>query len=108
VRFSTSISSISAPDRSTVAGTMSSRGIRVGIAAFPQRAIAAEQFIARPAAQGLVDAEPGRGVALRIEIDQQHAPARRRQRGRKVDRGGRLAHPTLLVRDRDADHRRSF
>ena len=53
----------------------------------------------------VLDAETGRGVALRIEVDQQHLQPRGRQRRGKIDGAGGLAHPALLVRDRNADHR---
>ena len=48
-----------------------------------------------------VDPEPGGGVALRVEVDDQHPVAELGQRSAEVHRGGRLADPTLLVRDRD-------
>src|SRR3546814_6254576 len=47
----------------------------------------------------------GRGIALRIEIDDQSPPAGRRERRRQIDRGRRLADPALLVRHGNADHR---
>ena len=37
------------------------------------------------------------GVALRVQVDHQHALAELRQTGREIDRGGGLAHPALLV-----------
>jgi hypothetical protein len=42
-----------------------------------------------------------RRVALRIEVDQQHAMATRRDRRGEVDRRGCLAHAALLVGDCD-------
>ena len=48
------------------------------------------------------DADAGRGVALRIEIEDQHLLADRRQRGAEVDGGGGLADAALLVGDGDA------
>ena len=45
------------------------------------------------------DAETGRGVALRVEVDHQHPVAERRQRGAEVDRGRGLADAALLVGD---------
>ena len=50
----------------------------------------------RPATR---DAEPGRGVALRVEVDHQHPVPERRQRGAEVDRGRGLADAALLVGD---------
>ena len=49
----------------------------------------------------LVHARTCGRIALRIEIDQQHAALHRRQARREVDRRGRLADATFLVGDRD-------
>ena len=50
-----------------------------------------------------VDAESGRGIALRIKIDDENALADGGERRAQVDRGGRLSHSALLVRhDKDA------
>ena len=48
-----------------------------------------------------VDAEPGRRVALRVEVDHQHPEPELGERRAEVDGGGRLADATLLVGDRD-------
>ena len=54
----------------------------------------------------LSSAGAGGGVALRIEIDQQHAALHRGEARGEVDGGGRLADAALLVGDRDdARHR---
>ncbi len=45
----------------------------------------------------VVDAERGRGVALRVEVDHQDPQPVHGQRGGEVDGGGGLAHPALLV-----------
>ncbi|MNT18446.1 hypothetical protein D3C72_1536570 [compost metagenome] len=45
----------------------------------------------------LVDARTHRGIALRVQVDQQHALVLRGQAGGEVHRGGGLAHPALLV-----------
>src|SRR6201999_2080720 len=58
------------------------------------------------AALGMTDAHAGRGVALRIEVDQQDAAAGRSERGGEVDRRGGLADPAFLIGDRDPDHLR--
>src|SRR5690606_41718523 len=47
------------------------------------------------------DAEPGRGVALRIEIHHEHPFASRGQCRAEVDGRGGLADAALLVGDRD-------
>ena len=58
------------------------------------------------AQRALVDARAGGRVALRIEIDEQHAPLHRGEARREIDRRRRLADAALLVRDRDdARHR---
>ena len=46
------------------------------------------------------DAEPGRGVALRIEIDDQHPLADRGERRAEIDGRRRLADAALLIGDR--------
>ena len=65
-----------------------------------QRRFADQHVIGRAVAVAAIDAEAGRGVALRIEIDDQHALADRGQRGAEIDRGGGLADAALLVGER--------
>ena len=73
----------------------------IGTSAAWQLALA-EQHLAGAALELLlVDAAAHGRVALRIEVDQQHAALGRRQRRGEIDRGGRLADAALLVRDRD-------
>ena len=79
---------------------MCSRGTAVGDDRFAQRRFADQHVIGRAAAVAAVDAEAGRGVALRIEIDDQHALADRGERGAEIDRGGGLADAALLVGER--------
>ena len=50
------------------------------------------------------DARRDRKVALRIEIDQQHAFAGLLQGGTQIQGAGGLAHPTLLIGYRDDRH----
>src|SRR4029078_9275794 len=64
--------------------------------------------IGRSLALRLADAEAGRGVALRVHVDQQHFPADRGQRRGQIDGGGGLAHPAFLIGDYNADHRFDF
>ena len=53
-----------------------------------------------------VHPQPGRGIALGIEVDDQRAVAERREAGTKVDGGGRLSHAALLIGDgQDAGQR---
>ena len=50
------------------------------------------------------DADAGRGVALRVEVEDQHLLADGGQRGAEVDGGGGLADAALLVGDgKDAE-----
>ena len=77
-----------------------------GHQAFGHGRLIDQQVIGRPFALVRSDANPGRGIALRIEIDQQHFPTRSGQRGGDVDRGGGLAYSALLVGDSDGNHRR--
>ena len=71
-----------------------------------QRRLASQHIIGRVQAASPIDAEAGRGIALRIEIDDQHVLADRRERGAKIDRGRGLADAALLVGDRQ--HARRF
>ena len=55
--------------------------------------------------RALVDAAAHGRVALRIDVDQQHAPLRRRQRGGEIDARRRLADAAFLIGDgEDAMH----
>ena len=51
-----------------------------------------------------LNAESGRGIALRIEIDDQHLLAHRRERGAEIDRGRGLPDPALLIGDGQDAH----
>ena len=66
-----------------------------------QRRFADQHVVGRGVAALAVDAEPGRGVTLRVEVDDQHALADRGQRGAEVDRGRGLADAALLVGKRE-------
>ncbi len=61
------------------------------------RRFAHHHFIGRNRAALAVDAEPGRGIALRIEIDDQHALADGGQSRAEIDGGRRLADAAFLV-----------
>ncbi|MNK97085.1 hypothetical protein D3C87_1174010 [compost metagenome] len=55
----------------------------------------------------LVDAGTHRGIALRVEVHQQHALPLRSQPGGQIHRGGGLAHTALLIGDHEyLGHRR--
>ena len=77
---------------------MERRGTEVGMTTSRKRLFADQHLVARGRAGVPVDAEPGRGVALGIEIDDQHPLADRGERGAEIDGGGRLADAALLVR----------
>ena len=94
--------SISAPARSMVAGThLQVRGFRetvhdtsaIGVAR------AAPRRCRRP--DPVLDAQRGAGVALRVEVDDQHPQTPPGEGGGDVDRGGGLADATLLVGHHD-------
>ena len=70
-----------------------------------ERTVAGQQFVARPHPVRMVHAKASRRIALRIKVDQQHAPAAGCQCGRDIDRSCGLAHPPFLIRNTDADHR---
>ena len=74
------------------------RGRHHGIA---QRRFADQHVVGRDVAAAAVDAEAGGGVALRIEVDDQHPLADRGQRGAEIDRRGGLADAALLVGERN-------
>ena len=73
------------------------RGGEDGVA---QRGFADQHVIGGVAPALAVDAEPGRGIALRIEIDDQHPLADGGERGAEIDRRRGLADAALLVGDR--------
>jgi hypothetical protein len=82
-----------------VEGAMWSRGTAVETTA--SRSGASDQHvIGRAGAVAAIDAETGRGVALRIEIDDQDALADCSECRAKVDRCGCFSHTTLLIRQR--------
>ena len=66
-----------------------------------RRAVAQQDVADRALEQALVHAAAHRRVALRVEIDQQHAAPGSGERGRQVDGRRRLADATLLVCDCD-------
>lgn len=78
---------------------MCSRGTAVETNA-SRSGFADQHVIGRARAVAAIDAEAGRGVALRIEIDDQDALANRSECRAKVDRRGCFSHATLLIRQR--------
>ena len=69
------------------------QGRRLGNGGFTKQHVVDRQCHA-----AFVDARAHGGVALRVQIDQQHALTDLGQTRREVDRGGGFAHPALLVR----------
>ena len=65
------------------------------------RRLLADQIVAGHAAGVPSDTQAGRGIALGIEVDQQHLLLHRGESGRQVDRRRRFSDPALLVGDRD-------
>ena len=78
-----------------------------------ERHLVHQHVVHRRLEAAVLDAEPGRGVALRVEVDDQRALAELGQAGADVDRRRGLADAALLVGDgddageRDARRRRS-
>ena len=64
-----------------------------------ERGAGHQHLVRTGGARRVVDAEGGRGVALGIEIHQQHRQPAEREGGRQVDAGGGLSDAALLVRD---------
>ena len=102
-RSATLINSISAPERSRVAGIEREpidRGrqdeiVDVGV-------VAGERFVDRAAGRALaLVSDAARGIALRVAVDEQHLAAVDGERGGQVDRGGGLADAAFLIRDGD-------
>ena len=87
------------PTRSEFAGTIDRPGTLVGTAASSSVACAGQHVEGRARRASGGNAEAGRGVALRIEIDHQHLLADRGERRAEIDGGRRLADAALLVGD---------
>ncbi len=79
---------------------MCSRGTAVETTASRKRGFADQHVIGRAGAVAAIDAEAGRGVALRIEIDDQDALADRSECRAEIDRRGCFSHAALLIRQR--------
>jgi len=67
----------------------------------PSPRIAEENVTGAALERALVDAAAHGRIALWIEIDEEHAPLRCGERGRKIDGGRRLADAAFLIRDCD-------
>ncbi len=76
---------------------MCSRGNRGRHHGLAQRHLADQHVIGRGVAVAAIDAEAGGGVALRIQIDDQHALADRGECRPEIDRRGGFADAALLV-----------
>ena len=100
-RLNAGTSSISAPARSRVAG-ITKRFLRlVGSTAVERRRVVHEHVVDRALDVAGVDAEAGRGVALGVEVDDEHPEARLGQGRAEVHRGRGLPDAALLVGDGD-------
>jgi hypothetical protein len=64
-----------------------------------ERGLAEHELVGGHPARRALDAEPGAGVALGVEVDDQDLAPARRQRRAEIDRGRRLADAALLVDD---------
>ena len=63
------------------------------------RHLAGEHIVSRAAAAFAIDAEPGRGIALRVEVDDQHMLPDGSERRAEIDCGRGLADAALLIGD---------
>jgi hypothetical protein len=95
--LSSSTISTSAPASSRFAGSTSKRPASLRTARRGDVGLAQQHLVDRGSQPGLVDAGAHGGIALRVEVDQQHALVQLGQSGRQVDAGGGLADPALLV-----------
>ncbi len=84
-----------------VEGAQSSRGMPDSTITSVELRLAHQHMIGRFLRRPAGNAETGAGIALRIEIDDQHRLADRRQRRTEIDGGRGLADPALLVGDRE-------
>jgi hypothetical protein len=67
---------------------------------FLQSDLADEDLVGRGGAGLAVGDSEGRTrIALRVQVDDERLEPLHRKRGREIDRGGRFAHPALLVGD---------
>ena len=76
-------------------------GQRSAMIALVEVGLAGEHVVGRDAPALAVDAEAGRGVALRVEVDDQHLLADRGERRAEIDRRRGLADAALLVGERE-------
>ena len=105
VRSARSTISTSAPDRSTVAGSRSSRGTRVAIAASTSSPSAEQHVVAVSGTHDWPTPSPVEALPCGSRSTSSDLPADRRQRGGQVDRGGGLAHPAPSGWRPLSDHR---
>jgi hypothetical protein len=63
--------------------------------------VAGDEAVGAVAALGAIDAKAGGGVALRIEVDEQHVAAEGGKAGGQIYGGGGFADAAFLVGDRD-------
>ena len=96
-RLKAGTSSISAPARSMVAGATKRFFMLVGSTQSSREASRMRTSYIESSKFRASMPEAGGGVALGVEVDDQDPEAELGQGGTEVDRGGGLAHPTLLV-----------
>ena len=75
--------------------------LKGGVLNLLQQAALAQQREVGARAGRLLQTNATGGIGLRIEVEEQHAPADSGDAGGQVDRGGRLTHAALLVGDGD-------
>ena len=92
-------SSISAPARSMVAGTTKRLLHRGRLDTVLDRRVVHDDVVDRALDVAVADPEPGCGVALRVEVDDEHPETEVGERRTEIDGRSRLADPALLVGD---------
>jgi hypothetical protein len=66
--------------------------------------LSAQDIIGGNFAAGAVDSKAGRGIALRIEIDDEHPFSDRGERGSEINRGRGFANPAFLIGKHEYAH----
>ncbi len=97
ILFGSSCSSVSTPARFSSPGTRSRCGTFVRDDRIGERALAHQHVVRCRTPRRRLDAETGRGVALRVAIHHEHAAAHRCQGGAEIDGGSGLTYPTFWL-----------
>jgi hypothetical protein len=77
------------------------RELNLPLAYILERSASDEDIVDRRLDLLASDADPTRGISLRVRIDEQRPLFRNSERGSKIDGGGRFPHPALLIGNSD-------